>query len=98
MKRVKALIGRYRPIRAEPTLPRASLYEWMILNATLRCRRTNGTSFSENVYIAWLYGEFRGGRMLDYIDEHSFNEHKLTCFTATYTTAHIFIEFELAVW
>ena len=59
---------------------------------------TNGTSFSENVYIAWLYGEFRGGRMLDYIDEHSFNEHKLTCFTATYTTAHIFIEFELAVW
>ena len=60
--------------------------------------QTNGTSFSENVYIPWLYGEFRGGRMLDYIDEHSFNEHKPTCFTATYTTAHIFIEFELAVW
>ena len=56
--------------------------------------RTNGTSLSENLYIAWLYAGFRVAAREAYINEHDFNKPKSTCFTAKYTTAHICMTFD----
>jgi hypothetical protein len=43
---------------------------------------TNGTSLSENLYIAWLYAGFLVAAREVYIDEHNFNKPNSTCFAA----------------
>jgi hypothetical protein len=63
-----------------------------------RSNDTNGTSLSESLYIAWLYVDFRAGRMLEYINEHYFNKPKLTCFIEKYNIEHIYIYFYFAAW
>jgi hypothetical protein len=44
--------------------------------------QTNGSSLSENRYIARLYAGFRWGSHDDYLIEHTFNQPEFPCFVA----------------